>query len=164
MRIGVPRESKVIEYRVGMVPDGVAGLCKAGHEVWVEQGAGEGSGFADEEFARRGARLVTREEAWACELVVKVKDPLPDVVALLRRGAVLFTYLHLAANRDLTRRLLDADVIAVAYETIRNREGSFPVLAPMSEVAGRLAVQIGVALLQKDRGGKGLLLGGVPGV
>src|SRR5262245_15302371 len=164
MRIGVPREKKVVEYRVGMVPDGVAVLCQAGHDVWVEAGAGEGSGFADEEFEKRGARLVTREEAWAADLVVKVKDPLPDEVALLRRGAVLFTYLHLAANRDLTQRLLAADVIAIAYETIRETDGSFPVLAPMSEVAGRLAVQIGVSLLQKDRGGKGLLLGGVPGV
>jgi sulfate adenylyltransferase len=164
VRIGVPRESKIVEYRVGMVPDGVAALSAEGHDVCVEEGAGEGSGFADAEFARRGARLVSREEAWSADLVVKVKDPLPDEVGLLRAGATLFTYLHLAANRDLTRRLLDAGVIGIAYETIRNPDGSFPVLAPMSEVAGRLAVQIGVALLQKDRGGKGLLLGGVPGV
>jgi alanine dehydrogenase len=164
MRIGIPRETKVIEYRVGMVPDGVSALVAAGHEVWVEKGAGEGSGFADALYADKGARLVSREEAWACDLVVKVKDPLLDEVSLLEKGSVLFTYLHLAANRDLTRRLLDADVIAIAYETIRNPDGSFPVLAPMSEVAGRLAVQIGVSLLQKDRGGKGILLGGVPGV
>ena len=164
MRIGVPRESKIVEYRVGMVPDAVPSLVAAGHEISVEEGAGEGSGFSDEEYARRGAQLVSREQAWSAQLVVKVKDPLPDEVALLKRGATLFTYLHLAANADLTRRLLDAGVIAIAYETIRNADGSFPVLAPMSEVAGRLAVQIGVALLQKDRGGKGLLLGGVPGV
>jgi alanine dehydrogenase len=164
VRIGVPRESKIVEYRVGMVPDAVPSLVAAGHEISVEEGAGEGSGFSDEEYARRGAQLVSREQAWSAQLVVKVKDPLPDEVALLKRGATLFTYLHLAANADLTRRLLDAGVIAIAYETIRNADGSFPVLAPMSEVAGRLAVQIGVALLQKDRGGKGLLLGGVPGV
>ncbi len=164
MRIGVPRETKVVEYRVGMVPDGAAALCAAGHEVCIERGAGEDSGFSDAQYANRGARLVSREEAWSADLVVKVKDPLPGEVALLRPGAVLFTYLHLAANPELTRRLLDADVIAIAYETIRNADGSFPVLAPMSEVAGRLAVQIGVSLLQRDRGGKGLLLGGVPGV
>jgi len=128
----------------------------------VERGAGEGSGFSDEEYLRRGARLAPREEVWGAELVVKVKEPQPEEVAMLRPDAVLFTYLHLAANPGLTRQLLD--VIAIAYETIRNPDGSFPVLAPMSEVAGRLAVQIGVSLLQKDRGGKGILLGGVPGV
>ncbi len=164
MRIGVPRETKVVEYRVGMVPDGAAALCAAGHEVWVEKGAGDDSGFPDALYESRGARLVGREEAWGADLVVKVKDPLPDEVALLRPGAVLFTYLHLAANAELTRRLIDADVIAIAYETIRNADGSVPVLAPMSEVAGRLAVQIGVSLLQRDQGGKGILLGGVPGV
>ena len=164
MRIGVPRESKVLEFRVGMVPDGAAVLVAAGHEVLVERGAGEGSGFADAEFEARGARLVAREEAWACELVVKVKEPNAEEVALLSPGAVLFTYLHLAANPDLTRGLLEADVVAIAYETVRAPDGTFPVLAPMSEVAGRLATQVGVSLLQRDRGGKGLLLGGVPGV
>ncbi len=164
MRIGIPRETKTAEYRVGLVPDGVAALRAAGHDVAVEHGAGIGSGFSDEQYQARGASLVGREEVWSAELVVKVKEPQPDEVALLRPGAVLFTYLHLAANPDLTRSLLAADVIAIAYETIRNRDGSFPVLAPMSEVAGRLAAQIGVSLLQKDRGGKGILLGGVPGV
>jgi alanine dehydrogenase len=164
LRIGIPRETKVVEYRVGLVPDGAATLVAQGHEVWVEKGAGVDSGFADDAYASRGARLVGRDEAWAADLVVKVKEPLPDEVSLLKPGAVLFTYLHLAANAELTRRLLDADVIGIAYETIRNADGSFPVLAPMSEVAGRLAVQIGVSLLQRDQGGKGLLLGGVPGV
>jgi len=164
VKIGVPRETKVMEFRVALVPDGAAALCAAGHEVWVERGAGQDSGFADAEYESRGVRLVDREEAWSADLVTKVKEPQPDEASLLRPGATLFTYLHLAANPELTQRLLDADVCAIAYETIRNPDGSFPVLAPMSEVAGRLAVQIGVSLLQKDRGGKGLLLGGVPGV
>jgi len=164
MRIGVPREIKVLEFRVGLVPDAARSLVAAGHEVWVERGAGEGSGFPDAAFEAAGARLGTREEVWGAELVVKVKEPLPEEVPLLRRGQVLFTYLHLAANPELTRALLDAGVVGIAYETICNPDGSFPVLAPMSEVAGRLAVQVGVSLLQKDHGGKGILLGGVPGV
>ncbi len=165
MRIGVPRERKVLELRVGLVPDGARQLAEAGHEVLVERGAGEGSGFADADYAAAGARLVETDEAWAgAELVVKVKEPLADEVGRLRRGQALFTYLHLAAAPELARALCDADVIAIAYETIQSADGSFPVLAPMSEVAGRLAVQIGVHLLQSDQGGKGLLLGGVPGV
>ena len=164
MRIGVPRETKVREFRVGMVPDGVAALVAEGHEVCVERGAGEGSGFPDPDYAAQGARLVSREEAWSAPLVVKVKEPLGDEVGLLEPGAVLFTYLHLAANPELCRELLAADVVAIAYETVRDPDGTFPILAPMSEVAGRLAAQVGVSLLQKDRGGKGLLLGGVPGV
>jgi alanine dehydrogenase len=165
MRIGVPKETKDREYRVGMVPDGVRQLVEAGHEVWVERTAGQGSGFPDEAFARAGARLVGPREAWReAELVVKVKEPNRDEVRLLRSGQVLFAYLHLAALPELTRDLLASGVTAIAYETIQHPDGSFPVLAPMSEVAGRLAVQIGVALLQKDHGGKGLLVGGVPGV
>jgi len=164
MKIGVPRERKVMEFRVGMVPDGVGQLCSCGHEVRIERGAGHGSGFADEVFERAGARLVESDEVWASDLVVKVKEPQPEEVSLLREGLVLFTYLHLAAAPQVAEALRDSGVIAIAYETIRNPDGSFPVLAPMSEVAGRLAVQIGVNLLQKDRGGKGLLLGGVPGV
>ena len=165
MRIGVPRESKTMEFRVGLVPDAVRSLCRAGHELLVEQGAGLGSGFADAEFAQAGAKIVAREEAWSRpDLIVKVKEPQPDELPLLRRGQVLFTYLHLAANPTLTKALLDTGVIGIAYETIQHPDGTFPVLAPMSEVAGRLAVQVGVSLLQKDRGGKGLLLGGVPGV
>jgi alanine dehydrogenase len=164
MKIGVPRERKVMEFRVGMVPDAAEQLCARGHEVRIERGAGHGSGFSDEEFERAGARLVEVDEVWASDLVVKVKEPQPDEVPLLREGLVLFTYLHLAAAPRVAEALRDSGVIAIAYETIRNPDGSFPVLAPMSEVAGRLAVQIGVNLLQKDRGGKGLLLGGVPGV
>jgi alanine dehydrogenase len=165
MKIGVPRETKDQEHRVGMTPDGARILVEDGHDVTIERGAGLGSGLADEEFVRAGARLVTREEAWrAPDLVVKVKEPNPDEVALLRPGQTLFTYLHLAAAPDLARRLREADVVGIAYETIQHPDGAFPVLAPMSEVAGRLAVQVGVTWLQKDRGGKGLLLGGVPGV
>ena len=165
MKIGVPREIKDMEFRVGMVPDGVNLLTRSGHEVLVERGAGYGSGFGDEEYAEARARLVTRDEVWGeAELIVKVKEPQAEEVERLRAGQVLFTYLHLAAAPDLARDLCARDVIGIAYETIQNPDGSFPVLAPMSEVAGRLAVQIGVTLLQKDRGGKGLLLGGVPGV
>jgi len=165
MRIGVPRETKTMEFRVGLTPDVVRGLCSAGHELVVESGAGEGSGFADELFVKAGARLAPREEVWSSpELIVKVKEPQADEVGWLREGQLLFTYLHLAAAPELTRILCEAGVIAIAYETIQNTDGTFPVLAPMSEVAGRLAAQIGVSLLQKDHGGKGLLLGGVPGV
>jgi alanine dehydrogenase len=165
MRIGVPRERKDQEYRVGMVPDGARALVARGHAVLVERGAGEGSGFPDAEYAAAGARLVDVAEVWGeAELVVKVKEPQPEEIARLRAGQALFCYLHLAAAPQVTAGLREAGVIAIAYETIRSPEGAFPVLAPMSEVAGRLAVQIGVTLLQKDRGGKGLLLGGVPGV
>jgi alanine dehydrogenase len=165
LKIGVPREIKTMEFRVGMVPDGVRQLCTNGHEVIVERGAGEGSGFSDEAYALAGARIVDTGEAWSApDLVVKVKEPQPAEIPRMRPGQTLFTYLHLAANRPVAEALRDADVIAIAYETIQNPDRSYPVLAPMSEVAGRLAVQIGVTLLQKDQGGKGLLLGGVPGV
>jgi alanine dehydrogenase len=165
VRIGVPRETRDHEYRVGLTPDGAQLLVAGGHEVWVEAGAGRGSGFADEAYQRTGARLVTREEAWSgVELVVKVKEPNPEETGRLRPGQTLFAYLHLAPNRALTEALLASGVQAIAYETIQSPDGSFPVLAPMSEVAGRLAIQIGVTLLQKDRGGKGVLVGGVPGV
>jgi alanine dehydrogenase len=148
-----------------MIPDGVRSLVSQGHEVLVERGAGIGSGLDDEDYARAGAQLVSPDDAWSApDLVVKVKDPSLDEVRRLRPGQTLFTYLHLAAAKALTERLLAADVVGIAYETIQHPDGTFPVLAPMSEVAGRLAVQIGVTLLQKDRGGKGLLVGGVPGV
>jgi alanine dehydrogenase len=165
MRLGVPKETKDQEFRVGIVPDGVKILVAAGHEVAVERGAGEGSGLSDEGYARAGAKLVSADEAWSgADLVMKVKEPSDAEVRRLRDGQVLFTYLHLAANPKLAEALRRSGAIAVAYETIQEQGGAFPVLAPMSEVAGRLAVQIGVTLLQKDRGGKGLLVGGVPGV
>jgi alanine dehydrogenase len=163
--IGVPKETKDREFRVGLVPEGVRALSAAGHQILVEQAAGLGSGFPDEEYAAAGARTVDVDEVWSTpDLVVKVKEPSADEIPRLRAGQALFTYLHLAAAVELTRSLQEADVIALAYETIQHPDGSFPVLAPMSEVAGRLAVQIGANLLQREQGGKGLLLGGVPGV
>jgi alanine dehydrogenase len=165
MRIGVPRECKDMEFRVGLVPDGVRQLRGRGHEILVETSAGVGSGFPDAEFEAAGASIVDVNEVWSGpDLIVKVKEPQAHETQRLRSGQILFTYLHLAAEPDLAAALCTADVIAIGYETIRNLDGSFPILAPMSEVAGRLAVQIGVTLLQKDNGGKGLLLGGVPGV
>lgn len=165
MRIGVPREIKDQEYRVGMTPDGVRLLAERGHELLVERGAGEGSGFPDERYREAGARMVGTEEAWSApDMLVKVKEPQPGELGWLRADQILFTYLHLAAAPELTERLREARVIGIAYETICDLDGTFPVLAPMSEVAGRLAAQIGITLLQKNRGGKGLLVGGVPGV
>jgi len=165
MKIGVPRETKDNEYRVGLTPDGARQLVADGHRVLVERTAGAGSGFSDDDYARSGATLIGVDEAWGeAELVVKVKEPNPAEIARLRAGQTLFAYLHLAPNRPLTEALLASGVGAIAYETIQHADGTFPVLAPMSEVAGRLAIQIGVTLLQKDRGGKGLLIGGVPGV
>lgn len=165
MKIGIPRESKDREYRVGLVPDGASVLCQAGHEVIVESSAGVGSGFSDEDYSRVGARIVDCEEAWTTpDMVVKVKEPVGNEPKLLQSGQTLFTYLHLAAAEELAHSLLEADVCAIAYETLQDAQGGFPLLAPMSEVAGRLAAQIGAQLLLKDCGGKGLLLGGVPGV
>src|SRR5262245_18199666 len=165
MRIGVPRERKDQESRVGLVPDGVRPLAAAGHVVLVERGAGEGSGFADSEYAAAGARLIDAGRLWdEADLVVKVKEPLPAEIERLRAGQALFCYLHLAAAPEVAQGLLRSGAFAIAYETIQSADGSFPVLAPMSEVAGRLAVQVGVTLLQRDHGGKGVLLGGVPGV
>ena len=165
MKIGIPRESKDREARVGLTPDGARLLSAAGHQVLVERGAGVDSGFADETYGAAGAALVDAQEAFSApDLVVKVKEPNEREIAWLRSGQTLFTYLHLAPSPATTAALRKADVVAIAYETMRAHDGSFPVLAPMSEVAGRLAAQIGATLLQKDRGGKGLLLGGVPGV
>ncbi len=165
MKIGIPKESKDRESRVGLVPDGASVLCRAGHEVLVECGAGLGSGFLDEDYLRAGARIVERGEAWSSpELVVKVKEPVGHEPGMLHPGQTLFTFLHLAAAPELAHSLLEADVCAIAYETVQDAGGGFPLLAPMSEVAGRLAPQIGAQLLLKDHGGKGLLLGGVPGV
>jgi len=165
VRIGVPKETKDNEYRVGLTPDGARLLAARGHQVIVERDAGAGSGFADDLYAQAGARIADVDEAWSApELVVKVKEPNEQEVRCLHPGQTLFAYLHLAPNRPLTEALLAAGVTAIAYETVQLPDGSFPVLAPMSEVAGRLAIQIGVTLLQRDRGGKGLLIGGVPGV
>ncbi|MFO8239068.1 MAG: alanine dehydrogenase [Prochlorococcaceae cyanobacterium] len=162
--IGVPTEIKRDERRVALTPDGVRELVGQGMEVRVQAGAGLGAGIDDQDFAEAGARLVTREEAWAAHLVVKVKEPQPDEFTFLRADLVLFTYLHLAAYPDVGRALLDAGTTAVAYETVQLEDGSLPLLAPMSEIAGRLAAQVGAHLLERPHGGRGVLIGGCTGV
>jgi alanine dehydrogenase len=165
MIIGVPREVKNNEYRVALTPSGVTAFVHAGHRVLVESMSGIESGFQDEEYRATGAEIVaTAGEAWAAEMVMKVKEPQPEEYDYLREGLILFTYLHLAAEENLTRQLVEKKVTAIAYETIQNNNGSLPLLAPMSEVAGRMSVQIGAQFLEKSKGGKGILLGGVPGV
>ena len=166
MRIGVPREIKVQEYRVGLVPAGVRELTQAGHEVWVESQAGAGIGVADLQYQAAGARIVPgASEVFAnAELIVKVKEPQPDEYRRLRTGQTLFTYLHLAADAAQARGLMDAGATAIAYETVTAPDGSLPLLMPMSEVAGRMAVQVAANCLQKHQGGPGILLGGVAGV
>ncbi|WP_027410168.1 alanine dehydrogenase [Anoxybacteroides tepidamans] len=165
MKIGVPKEIKNNENRVAMTPAGAMTLVQAGHEVHVQTGAGEGSGFSDDEYAQAGATIVkTAEDAWAAEMVMKVKEPLPEEYAYFREGLILFTYLHLAPEPALTKALIDKKVVAIAYETVQLANGSLPLLTPMSEVAGRMSVQIGAQFLEKPHGGKGILLGSVPGV
>ena len=166
MRIGVPSEVKDNEYRVGMVPAGVRDLTLDGHEVFVQKGAGNGSGFADEEYAAAGATILpTADQVYdAAEMIVKVKEPIDVDLKRLKNGQLLFTYLHLAPVPDLTRALLEKNITGIAYETITGRGGSLPLLSPMSEVAGRMAVQVGAYYLQRPNGGRGVLLGGVPGV
>lgn len=165
MKIGVPKEIKDQEYRVGLSPSSVQVLVSAGHQVFVETNAGLGSGFPDEDYQRVGATIVCdAAAAWAQEMVVKVKEPLPVEYDFLRAGQILFTYLHLAAERQLTERLIASGVTAIAYETVIDEEGKLPLLAPMSVIAGRLAVQFGARYLEKQQGGRGVLLGGVPGV
>jgi alanine dehydrogenase len=164
MLIGVPKEIKTREYRVGATPAGVRQLVAGGHQVLVERGAGEGSGISDEQYVQAGGNIVAAAgEAWAAEMVIKVKEPLASEVRYFRDGLVLYTYLHLAAEPALTRELVRARVASVAYETIETADGHLPLLRPMSEVAGRMAVQVGASCLEKERGGKGVLLGGVPG-
>jgi len=166
MIIGVPKEIKEKEFRVALTPAGVRALVQAGHTVLVEQGAGEGSGIADAEYTAAGATvLATAGEVWGgAEMVVKVKEPLPPEYPLLRPGLILFTYLHLAPLPELTQALLDAQVTGVAYETVQLDNGFLPLLAPMSQVAGRMAIQVGAHFLEKEAGGRGVLLAGVPGV
>jgi alanine dehydrogenase len=163
--VGVPREIKTGEQRVALTPAGARALTEAGHRTLVERGAGVGSGIRDEEYAAAGAMLGAVEEVWAqAELILKVKEPLPPEYPRLRREQVVFTYLHLAAAPELARELQHADVIAIGYETVQRADGSLPLLTPMSEVAGRLAVQEGAYYLGKAHGGRGILLSGVPGV
>ena len=164
MKIGVPKEIKAREYRVGMTPAGVRQLTARGHRVLVEKGAGLGSGISDEQYVQAGATIVpTAAEAWSADMVVKVKEPLPAEYGFFRDDLILYTYLHLAAEPELTRELAAKGVASVAYETIELADGSLPLLRPMSEVAGRMATQVGARCLEKEQGGKGLLLGGVPG-
>ncbi|MNW42441.1 Alanine dehydrogenase [compost metagenome] len=165
MIIGVPREIKNNENRVGMTPGSVLSYIQAGHEVKVESGAGTAIGFTDEDYVSAGASIApTAAEVWNSEMVVKVKEPLPGEYSYFREGLVLFTYLHLAPEPELTRVLAEQGVIAIAYETIQLENGSLPLLIPMSEVAGRMSVQLGAHFLEKPNGGKGVLLSGVPGV
>lgn len=166
MIIGVPRETKDNEARVGVTPAGVKALTEAGHKVLVETQAGALSGFPDDEYQNAGAEMVGEPGyVWGkSEMVVKVKEPIESEYVFFREGLVLFTYLHLAPLPALTNKLLEAKVIGIAYETVHDRRGALPLLMPMSEVAGRMSVQVGATYLEKERGGRGILLGGVPGV
>jgi alanine dehydrogenase len=166
MIIGCPKEIKTREYRVGLVPGGVAALTSRGHSVLIEKGAGLGSGIADAAYEQVGAKMVEKAaDVWAkADMIVKVKEPVPSEYGLMKEGQTIYTYFHLAADKPLTKALLDRKIAAVAYETIQTDDGQLPLLKPMSEVAGRMAVQVGALHLQKEHGGKGVLLSGVPGV
>ena len=165
MLIGIPKEIKDHEYRVGLTPAGVGALVADGHEVKVESGAGAPIGFGDDTYRAAGAKIArSAAEVYACPMIVKVKEPQPAEIPLLREGQVLFTYLHLAADAELTRQLVERKIVGIAYETVTDAQGALPLLTPMSEVAGRVAVQAGATALQMANGGNGTLLGGVPGV
>jgi alanine dehydrogenase len=166
MLVGVPKEIKTDEYRVAMIPVGVEELTRCGHKVVIQSGAGSGSGIPDEQYAVHGAEIVaSADEVWKrADLVVKVKEPLPSEWRLLRPGQIVFTYFHFAADEKLTRAVLESGIIAVAYETIRDSKGGLPLLTPMSEVAGRMSIQEGAKYLERPQEGRGILLGGVPGV
>ncbi|WP_411953648.1 alanine dehydrogenase [Alkalibacillus sp. S2W] len=165
MKIGVPKELKNNENRVALTPAGVMTLQEAGHDLFVETQAGEGSGFTDDQYREAGATVVdSANETWKQEMVMKVKEPLPEEYDYFYEGLILFTYLHLAAEPELTQALIDHKVTSIAYETVESDQGTLPLLTPMSEVAGRMASQIGAQFLEKTRGGKGVLLSGIPGV
>src|SRR5690606_4770266 len=166
MLIGVPKEIKTQEYRVGLVPSSVRELVHHGHRVLVQTGAGLGIGFDDKAYRAAGARIArdAKEVFAKADMIVKVKEPQPVECRMLRPGQVLFTYLHLAPDPEQTKGLLKSGCIAIAYETVTNDRGGLPLLAPMSEVAGRMSVQVGAHCLEKEQGGAGVLLGGVPGV
>jgi alanine dehydrogenase len=166
MIIGVPKEIKDNEFRVGMVPAGVKVLTELGHRVIIQEGAGEGSGIQNEEYVHAGGKVARgSDEVWSmAEMIVKVKEPLEQEYCKLKKHQILFTYLHLAPLAELTKVLLEKKVTGIAYETIREHDGSLPLLTPMSEVAGRMAIQIGAQYLEKNQGGRGILLSGVPGV
>lgn len=166
MIVGTPKEIKDDEYRVALVPAGVQQLRKAGHDVLIESSAGLGTGVSDEEYREAGAEIVeTPEEVYRrADLIVKVKEPLPQEYPLIRPGLIIFTYFHFAASEELTRAMIETGAICVAYETIQLTDGSLPLLTPMSEVAGRMAVQEGAKYLERPMEGRGILLSGVPGV
>ncbi|MCT4641436.1 MAG: alanine dehydrogenase [Bacteriovoracaceae bacterium] len=166
MKIAVPKEIKNNENRVGLVPSGVRQLVQDGHELFVQKSAGVGVGISDQEYINAGATMVdTLEDTFAAgQMIIKVKEPQPVEIALLKPHHILYTYLHLAADKELTEGLMKSGSTCIAYETIQYKDGSLPLLVPMSEVAGRMATQVGTTYLQKDKGGKGILLGGVPGV
>jgi alanine dehydrogenase len=166
MLVGVPKEIKTHEYRVGLVPGSVRELVLHGHKVLVETGAGAGIGFADDAYRAAGAEIApdARSVFAAADMIVKVKEPQPSEIALLRKGQILFTYLHLAADKAQTEGLIKSGATCIAYETVTDARGGLPLLAPMSEVAGRMSVQVGAHCLEKEQGGAGILLGGVPGV
>jgi alanine dehydrogenase len=165
MQIGVPREVKDQEFRVGLSPSSVRSLVESGHSVVVETGAGEGAGYRDADYQQVGAKVVsTARAAWDQDLIVKVKEPLSEEYGYLQSDQIVFTYLHLAANRSLTEQLVSMGVTAIAYETVELPDGRLPLLTPMSIIAGRLSVQFGARFLERQQGGRGVLLGGVPGV
>lgn len=165
MEIGVPTETKDREFRVGLSPSSVRVLCENGHRLFVESQAGTGAGFTDEEYSNAGAQIVdSPDAAWNREMVVKVKEPLESEYKFLSKKQVLFTYLHLAADKRLTEHLLNCGIVAIAYETVELPDGKLPLLTPMSIIAGRLSVQFGARFLERQFGGRGVLLGGVPGV
>ena len=166
MIIGIPKEIKNNENRVGMTPAGVFELCKRGHKVFVQHTAGMGSGFSDDEYLTAGAVILpTIEEVYAtAEMIIKVKEPIKPEYELIKEGQLLFTYFHFASDEELTHAMIKSGAVCLAYETVRKEDGSLPLLIPMSEVAGRMAVQEGARFLEKPQGGKGILLGGVPGV
>jgi len=164
MRVGIPTEVKNNETRVAITPAGVRELVAAGHDVVVQAGAGVGSAFPDPEYTAAGATLGTADEAWACEMVLKVKEPIEPEYGYLRADLTLFTYLHLAANEPLTQALIDSGCTSIAYETVQLEDGSLPLLAPMSEVAGRMSTLVGAYHLMASQGGRGVLASGVPGV
>ena len=166
MKIGLPKEIKDNEYRVGLTPAGVQALKDAGHELFVQKSAGEGSGFSDEQYVNAGAAMLdTADDVWQTgDMIVKVKEPIAPEYPRMRENQLLFTYLHLAPELELTKQMMERKVTGVAYETITDKQGRLPLLTPMSEVAGRMSVQVGATYLEKMNGGRGILLGGVPGV
>ena len=166
MRVGVPKEVKSDEYRVSMMPVGVELMVKNGHEVFVETNAGSGSGFADEDYVKAGAKIVpgAKQVFDSAEMILKVKEPQPQEIGLFKPGQIAFTYFHFAADRELLQACLESEITAIAYETIKDKKGTLPLLTPMSEIAGKLSIQEGAKFLEKPMMGRGILLGGVPGV